>query len=159
MYVGQFLIHSQLLAKMYRYMGCKIGRHCLIAGTILEYDLIELGDYCIVEQGALIQPHTYEGRVLKMENIQIGNNTWIGTNSLILPGAKLQNNVLIEPNTLIMRNDTIKDKTSWQGNPAKRIKANNTSDRRLTVLKYKKPSRRVMSATSPNTSAAPVKPL
>ena len=52
--------------------------------------------------------------------ITIGNNVWIGMNSVILPGVDIGHGVVIGSGSIVTK--TIPDYEIWAGNPARRIK-------------------------------------
>ncbi len=52
--------------------------------------------------------------------INIGNNVWIGMNSVILPGVSIGNNVIIGAGSIVSKN--LPDNSIAAGNPCKRIK-------------------------------------
>jgi non-ribosomal peptide synthetase-like protein len=130
---GRYLVHSPPLVWFYRALGVKIGKDVLLAGSLLEWDLISIGDETVIEQGALIQPHTLEGRVMKMDEITIGARCWIGADAMIFPGAKLQDRVVIEANTLILRDDLLEEGTTWQGNPSESVALKRDWSRRSLI--------------------------
>jgi carbonic anhydrase/acetyltransferase-like protein (isoleucine patch superfamily) len=100
----------------------------LISGMVGEMDLITINDYCNIQSNAIIQPHTFEQRLLKLSPISIGKGCNINQSAIILPGAVLSNNVMIQSNTLIMKNDFLRNNSQWAGNPAKRILINNKNN-------------------------------
>lgn len=55
--------------------------------------------------------------------IKIGNNVWIGMNSVILPGVNIGDNVVIAANSVVNKN--IDSNTIVGGAPAKKIKLKN----------------------------------
>ena len=56
----------------------------------------------------------------KWEDIYIGNNVWIGRGTLILPGARIGNNVVIAANSVVK--GEIKSNALYGGAPARLIK-------------------------------------
>ena len=54
------------------------------------------------------------------EPIEIGNNVWIGMNSVIMPGVKIGNNVSIGAGSIVLKN--IPDSSIAAGNPCEVIK-------------------------------------
>lgn len=53
-------------------------------------------------------------------SINIGNGSWIGANSIILPNVKIGNGVIIGAGSIVTRN--CKDNCLYAGNPVKMIK-------------------------------------
>jgi len=56
----------------------------------------------------------------KADPIVIGNNVWIGMNSVVLPGVKIGSNVVIGANSVVAKN--IPDNSIAMGNPCHVIK-------------------------------------
>jgi acetyltransferase-like isoleucine patch superfamily enzyme len=57
---------------------------------------------------------------LPSDPVRIGNNVWIGSNSVILPGVKIGNNVVIGAGSIVTKG--IPDNSIAFGNPCKVIK-------------------------------------
>ena len=60
---------------------------------------------------------------LPSEPILIGDNVWIGSNSVILPGVKIGSNVVIGAGSIVTR--SIPDNSIAFGNPCRVIKGEN----------------------------------
>lgn len=110
----------------------KIGNNTRIHGSCLHaYGSIEIGDNCLI--AANCQIFDCSGHNTSLENpskrllisgdikpIKIGNDCWIGTSSIILPGTKLGNNCIIAAGSVV--NGVFTDNSLIGGNPAKLIK-------------------------------------
>lgn len=57
---------------------------------------------------------------IKSESIYIGENCWLGTNSCILPGVKLGNNVIVGAGSVVTK--SFESNVIIGGNPAKTLK-------------------------------------
>ncbi len=111
-----------------RWRGVKIGENC----NIHSYDfgsepyLIELGDHVQITRDVLFFTHG-GGWVLREEypdfdtfgKIKIGNNVYIGSRSIILPGVTIGNNVVIGAGSIVTK--SIPNDTIAAGNPARVI--------------------------------------
>ena len=88
-----------------------IGNNCLIAGSVSIHDnnhIFENIDIPITQQGFTSSPVT------------IGDDVWIGTRTIILPGVKIGNHSIIGAGSVVT-----KDVPEWAivaGNPAKLIR-------------------------------------
>ena len=88
-----------------------IGKNCLIAGSVSVHDNnhnFMNTDIPIVEQGFRFTP------------VIIGDDVWIGTRSIILPGVKIGSHSIIGAGSIVT-----KDVPEWAivaGNPAKLIR-------------------------------------
>lgn len=90
--------------------------------------LIEIGSYCKITHGVVILSHDYSRSVLRRvygevidgaKNTKIGDNVFIGMNSVILMGANIGNNVIIGAGSIV--SGIIPDNVVVAGNPAKII--------------------------------------
>lgn len=86
--------------------------------SVTEFDLVSLGSGVVVQDEALLQPHTFEHGVLKRKPVQLGDNTVLGSRSVFLAGALSENNVTIDPCTVILDGDKLPACTRWGGVPA-----------------------------------------
>ena len=107
-----------------------IGDHVGINGTtIVSRDKIILGDNCMIGPNTIIIDHDghdlwpvekrWEGKG-KSEPIKIGNNVWIGMNSMILKGVTIGDGTVIAAGSVIVKN--CDNNSLYAGNPAKKIK-------------------------------------
>lgn len=115
-----------------KYYGVKIGENCRFTGSPSwgsEPYLIEIGDNVTITQAVTF--HTHDGGVglFRKEypginifgKIKIGNNVFIGSHSIFLPGVTVGNNVIIAAGSVISKN--IPDNVVVGGVPAKIIKS------------------------------------
>ncbi len=104
-----------------RMMGCSIGKNSYI-GTALfsEFDLVDIGDYCALNAGVIIQNHLFEDRVMKSSYLKINNNCSIGNMSVILYDTEIGSNSYVAPLSLVMKGDTLPASSEWLGIPIHR---------------------------------------
>ncbi len=117
-----------------RKKGCKIGDDTFFYGpantivdTIYPY-CVEIGNGVSISSGVKILAHDFSYSVLNAvygimpQNCSvtsIGDNVFIGMDSIILMGTKIGNNVIIGAGAVVCGN--IPDNTVWAGNPARQI--------------------------------------
>ena len=91
--------------------------------------MLQIGEYCKITRGTVILTHDYSRSVLRRVygdivgeagKTIIGNNVFIGINSIILMGAKIGNNVIIGAGSVV--SGEIPDNCVAVGNPAKVIR-------------------------------------
>jgi non-ribosomal peptide synthetase-like protein len=105
-------------------MGCRIGRHTYIATTLMsEFDLVEIGDYAALNQGAVIQNHLFEDRVFKSSSLTIGPEASIGNMTVVLYDTVVEQGVVIGPLSLLMKGETLTAGSRWQGIPTEHVNA------------------------------------
>lgn len=125
------ILYIRLLKKL----GLNIGKPIYIDYTAYidsaDYSLITIKDNVVISRKVSILTHDYsparafyavEGvqnftRVLK--EVYIGENSFIGMNSIILPGSHIGKNCIIGAGSVIKGD--IADNSVYVGNPAKRI--------------------------------------
>lgn len=133
------LISSERKAKG---SGVKIGKHCDIQRNVSfgsEPYLIEIGDHVQLTTGVKIFTHG-GGWVLRQEHpsidifgkVKIGNNVYVGNNSLIMPGVSIGNNVVVGAGSIVTK--SVPDNSIIAGNPARII--GNFDDYKAKSLKY-----------------------
>ena len=132
-YFKLFVNNEYNKSKIYsKYLGVKFGNNVRILhlprfGS--EPYLIEIGDNVTITRGVAFVTH--DGGVALFRNeysgfnvygrIKIGNNVFIGINSIILAGVNVGNNVVIGAGSIINKN--IPDNVVVAGIPAKIIKS------------------------------------
>ncbi|MGL5852311.1 MAG: Pls/PosA family non-ribosomal peptide synthetase, partial [Phycicoccus sp.] len=101
-----------------RSMGARIGRGVWCETYWLpEADLIELRDGATVGRGCVVQTHLFHDRVLSMDTVTIADGGTLGPNSVVLPAARIGRHATVGPVSLVMRGESVPDKTRWIGNP------------------------------------------
>ena len=110
----------------------EIGNNTRIHGSCLHaYDTIQIGENCLIAANCQIFDRsghdTLSDKPSKRVNshgiakpILIGNNCWIGTSAIILPGTILGNNCVVAAGSIV--NGVFKNNSLIGGNPAKLIK-------------------------------------
>jgi len=104
-----------------RLLGCKIGkRACIYTTQITEFDLIKLGDDVALNDNCTMQTHLFEDRVMKMSYITIENNCSVGGMSVVLYDSKMEKNSILEPLSVLMKNETLPKSNRFIGVPAEK---------------------------------------
>ena len=88
-----------------------IGKNCLIAGSVSIHDnnhVFERTDISINVQGFIAKP------------VFIGDDVWIGTRSVILPGVKIGSHSIIGAGSIVTKD--VPEWAIYAGNPAKLIR-------------------------------------
>lgn len=113
-----------------RSLGVKIGEGCRIYSSSFGWEpwLISIGDRVTVTGGVQFITHDgatwllrdEKGRRYRYAPIEIGNDVFIGANSIILPGVRIGNRVIVAAGSVVNR--SIPDNCVVAGVPAKFIK-------------------------------------
>lgn len=107
--------------------GTYIGQHTYISANPKEAKLT-IGENCAISHNVQIRTGTYNPvefvnnrRITSFNDIEIGNNNWIGANVFISGGVKLGNNVIVGANSFV--NKSFGNNVIIGGIPAKVLKS------------------------------------
>jgi acetyltransferase-like isoleucine patch superfamily enzyme len=128
-YLGYFwkvanLLPMGMLVSLNRLMGAKIGKsvNVIVPGTILDPDIIEIGDNTTIGGDAIISGHIAGPDMLELKRIKIGKNCLIGARSFIWPGVTMEDNVEVGAGAIVLKDTYMPANSIWVGVPAKMIK-------------------------------------
>lgn len=125
---------SEKYVNFLKLKGIKIGEECTIFSpkdTIIDYQnphMLELGNFVRIASGVKLLTHDYSLSVVagvtgdvigSVKKTTIGNNVFIGMNSIILSGVEIGNNVIIGAGSVVSHN--CESKYVYAGVPAKKI--------------------------------------
>ncbi|MFN8046338.1 MAG: Pls/PosA family non-ribosomal peptide synthetase [Dermatophilaceae bacterium] len=109
---------SHVLNAWFRTLGARIGHGVWCESYWLpEPDLIDLRDGATINAGCVVQTHLFHDRVLSMDTVTILRGGTLGPNSVVLPAARIGRHATVGPVSLVMRGESVPDKTRWMGNP------------------------------------------
>ena len=115
---AQLSTGSPALIWWFRAMGASIGRGVWCETYWLpETDLVQIGDGAVVNHGTVVQTHLFHDRVLACDEVRIRRGGTLGPNSVVLPAASIGRHATVGPVSLVMRGESVPDKTVWIGNP------------------------------------------
>jgi non-ribosomal peptide synthetase-like protein len=105
-----------------RAQGVRLGRKVFDDGIHFnEYTLIEIGDYTTLNVGGLIQPHSLEEAVFKSDYVTIGSRCTIGVAANVHYGVTMGDDVVLDPDSFLMKGEIVDSNTTWRGNPARAV--------------------------------------
>lgn len=105
-----------------RLLGVRLGRKVFDdGGYFVEKTLISVGDNTNLNAATLIQGHSLEEGVFKCDRIAIGNGCSVGTGALVHYGVTVGDNVVLAPDSFLMKGEILPPDTAWGGNPAKAV--------------------------------------
>lgn len=122
--VYRFLFGNIKYARM---KGVKIGSNCRLFTTFIgtEPFLISIGNNVTIAPGVKLITHDgslslmkdEKGRRYSYQPIEIGNDVFIGVNSVIMPGVKIEDQVIVAAGSVVTK--SIKSRTVVGGVPAR----------------------------------------
>jgi acetyltransferase-like isoleucine patch superfamily enzyme len=119
---------SSIYDSAFVFGNVKIGKNCWIGPfTIIDGSGgLSIGDNCTISVGVHLYSHdnlkqTLTGGAVEIERspLAIGNNTYIGPQSIIAKGITIGNQCIVAANSFV--NSNMEDNTIYAGNPAKKI--------------------------------------
>jgi non-ribosomal peptide synthetase-like protein len=114
---------SPLLPRYLRLLGAKVGKHCYVGtGLISVPSLVEIGDGTSIGFGTRVQPYAVRDGWLRLAPIRIGAGSFVGSNSLILPGADIGDAASAGDQSLVHADHRIPSGEHWAGSPIARLK-------------------------------------
>ncbi|MGI4835212.1 MAG: Pls/PosA family non-ribosomal peptide synthetase [Janthinobacterium lividum] len=103
----------------FQLMGSHFGRSVYMDTTeITEFDLAWVADHAVLNNGATIQTHLFEDRVMKMSNLRIGRYATVGTSSVVLYDSVIGPGATLKSLSLLMKGEQLPAETRWQGIPS-----------------------------------------
>jgi len=123
-YTACYLPSTSLKNILYRLCGARIGKGVTFGlGAVLDIfypELIEVGDNTLIGYNTVILAHEYLQNEYRTGRVIIGKNAMIGANCTILPGIKIGDGASVSSMTLV--NTDIPAGQTWGGIPARRLK-------------------------------------
>ncbi len=120
---------KQLTTKWFRHHGMQVGENCTICCNILPSEpyLVSIGNNVTIS--VPVQILTHDNSIIKLSEgkmtdtfgaIKIGDNCFIGANSVILPGVTLADNIVVAAGSVVTKS-FFESNIIIGGNPAKKI--------------------------------------
>jgi non-ribosomal peptide synthetase-like protein len=106
----------------WRLLGVRLGKKLFDDGcTMTEKTLVSIGDYCTLGEMSILQSHSLEDGTFKSDHIHIGHGCTIGGNAFVHYGVRMGDNVVLEPDSFLMKGEILVQDSTWRGNPARQI--------------------------------------
>jgi non-ribosomal peptide synthetase-like protein len=106
-----------------RMLGVTLGRKVFDDGcTMPEKTLTQVGDYANLNENTLLQGHSLEEGVFKSDYIKIGSGCSIGSNAFVHYGVTMGDRAVLDPDSFLMKGETVEAHAHWRGNPAKAVR-------------------------------------
>jgi non-ribosomal peptide synthetase-like protein len=114
------LTGTPFLPPLLRLFGARIGTRVWMDTTYLtEFDLVRVGDDTEVGGATALQTHLFEDRVMKMSTLTVGTGCTIGSRTVVLYDATLEDGARLDTLSLAMKGETLPAGSRWRGIPAR----------------------------------------
>lgn len=127
--------NSEVFVNYLKNNGCKIGENTFFYAPLKttiddrRLDYITIGNNCSITQGCQILCHDFSWSVLRKshneilpdpgQEVVIGDNVFLGWNTIVLGGVHIGSNVIIGANSVVTHD--VPDNMVYAGNPARQI--------------------------------------
>jgi len=109
---------TPLMGVYLRAMGTRVGRGVWCETlTITEFDLVDLGDGCVVNRRSCVETHLFHDRLMRIGPIALGAGSTLGPSSVVLPDARLGDGTTVGGRSVVLRGEELPDGTRWHGAP------------------------------------------
>jgi acetyltransferase-like isoleucine patch superfamily enzyme len=111
---------------VHRNANFSIGSRSFInSGVMIDVSVaVSIGKRCLIGDSVVIQDSNYheieEGAGVKAKPVLIGNNVWIGRNSIILPGVEIGDHSVVGAGSVVTK--SVPPRSVVAGNPARIIR-------------------------------------
>lgn len=107
----------------YKLLGMKVGKNTLVGGVIKDPCVTSFGNNTTMGEYALIYGHIqdFSKGTLTVKHVRIGNNCIIGAGAIIMPGATIEDDVIIAAGTVVTQNQVLSKGKIYAGVPAEEI--------------------------------------
>ncbi len=86
---------------IYKALGSKIGKGSYGSTQLVDPPLIEIGEYCVLGQAAIISGHHMVAGKITHKKVKIGNRVTIGAGSMIGAGVTIEDGAVIGTGSVI----------------------------------------------------------
>src|SRR5690606_41577615 len=99
-----------------RLLGTRTGKCVYDDGSVAtERTLVEVGDYCTLNEFSILQSHSMEDGIFKSDIVRLGAGTTVGSTTLVHSGVTTGEQTIIDSDCFVMKGETPPGKTYWRG--------------------------------------------
>ena len=112
-----------LLNACLRSIGTKIGRRVVLGSgfsQVVDPDMIKIGDGATVN--AMFQAHTFEDRVLKIDEITVEPYASLSSATVLLYGAEIGKRALVTAHGVVMKHERLLPGLQYEGAPTRQVR-------------------------------------
>ena len=101
-----------------RAMGAKVGRNVWFETlAVTEFDIVALGDGCVVNRGACVETHLFHDRLMRIGPARLGPGATLGPSSVVLPDTVLGSGARVGGRSVVLRGEELPAGSHWHGSP------------------------------------------
>lgn len=104
----------------YRFQGVRMGRMVFDDGcAITEKALVEIGDYCCLNEATSLQSHSLEDGLFKSDHIKLAEWCTLGPAAFVNYGVRISAGATLLADSFVMKGSIVGRGQIWSGNPAR----------------------------------------
>ncbi len=106
-----------------RLLGVRLGAKVFDDGCFfIDKTLLEVGDFANLNEACVMSGHSLEEGVFKSDRIRVGDGCTIGAGAFVHYGVSMGDNVVLDPDSFLMKGESPDPGTTWRGNPARSVR-------------------------------------
>jgi hypothetical protein len=117
-----YVIPVILRGLFYRMLGARIGKGVLVAGKIVEPQMVTIGDYSILGDTSLLMAHAMSQDEVILKRIELGRYVTVGAHAIIMPGVRIGDRSIVAVGSVVSMGTVIPPGEVWAGMPAVKIR-------------------------------------
>ncbi len=117
-----YVIPVILRGLFYRMLGARVGKGVLVAGKIVEPQMVTIGDYSILGDTSLLMAHAMSQDEVILKRIELGRYVTVGAHAIIMPGVRIGDRSIVAVGSVVSTDTVIPPGEVWAGMPAARIR-------------------------------------
>jgi len=143
---SQFIVDTPLYPRYLRFLGVKVADSAQLSLlSIGAEDLVTIGKNVSTSSGCVIDNASVEDGYLKLRKVELGDNAYLGSSSIVCGGAFIEANGELQDLSCLQEGQRILRNEVWNGSPANKagVKADtgtiplaSTTKRNIHALKY-----------------------
>jgi hypothetical protein len=117
-----YVIPVILRGLFYRMLGARVGKGVLVAGKIVEPQMVTIGDYSILGDTSLLMAHAMSQDEVILKRIELGRYVTVGAHAIIMPGVRIGDRSIVAVGSVVSMGTVIPPGEVWAGMPAVKIR-------------------------------------
>lgn len=115
------LTGTPVLSLYYRLMGARVGKHCILdTAAVSAWDLVQIGENTAIGSDTLILGSKVEDGMLILGQVEIGSGCFVGIHSSLGLRTRLEDGARLDDQSLLPDDATIGLGESYRGSPAQK---------------------------------------
>jgi len=113
-----FALGTPLMSPYLRAMGARVGRDVWCETlTITEFDMVSLGDGCVINRFACIETHLFHDRIMRIGPANLAAGCSIGPSTAVLPDTVIGAGARVGGRSVVLRGEELPPGSRWRGAP------------------------------------------